>query len=179
MRSYSVDAIVISKKKYGEADSIITIFSLQKGKLKVLAKGVRKITSRKRGALDTFCYARLQIQRGNNLDIISEAQIIDSFSSWKKDLKKVAIAYYLAEIIDRLTQEGQVHEEVFEMLLSTLRTLLNLKNLREEKEKFSKSILVSLGFWRKNLELIGSQKVLENIIERNLYTPRVGKKLLS
>ncbi len=178
-RSYAVHAIVFSRKKLGEADLLLTIFSKEKGKLAVIAKGVRKVTSRKRGTLDTFSLVKLQLAKTKSLDIVTESELIDSFHSWKKNLKKVALAYYLVEIVDKLTREGEPHYEVFDYLCFALESLGEIQKLRTEKEEFSKNVLVSLGFWRKNSPIVNSQELLESIIEKRLFTPRVGKRLLS
>ncbi|EKD62663.1 MAG: hypothetical protein ACD_52C00095G0001 [uncultured bacterium] len=179
IRNYKLDAIVLSKKRIGEADALVTVYSRESGKLTLLAKGVRKLKSRKRGSLDNFSHAHLAVAKSHGIDIITETNLIDNFSAWKGDLKKVTIAYYFCEIVSRLTGEGEKNETVFTYLLNTLYLLSETKSLKKHKDVFSKKILVLLGFWDDLRQLTNPDEVLRDVVERELFTPKIGKKLLN
>jgi len=79
MRSYKTEGIVLKRINYGEADRILTIYTKRHGKIRAIAKGVRKLTSRKAGSLELFNNVVLFLVKGKNLDIITEAQTVDLF----------------------------------------------------------------------------------------------------
>ena len=117
-RTYSSEGVILSRKNYGEADRILVVFSKHYGKIRLIAKGVRKTTSRKRGALELFNYIKFFAVNGKNMDLITEVEVKNGFS-WRKDLTKVAVAYHLAEVVGRLTPEHQEHREVFDLLIES------------------------------------------------------------
>src|SRR3990167_232676 len=93
-RNYTSEGIVLARKNYGEADRIIVIYSKHFGKLRLLAKGVRRPKSRKRGHIEVFSRLKFQVSRGKGMDLITEAEIIQNFSEIRKSLKKVTVAFF-------------------------------------------------------------------------------------
>lgn len=122
-KTYTTEAIVLARKNYGEADRLLTVFSKHYGKLRIIAKGIRRPTSRKKSSLELFSYVRLFLVKGKNLDIVTDAEAKNSFSSWRKDLTRVGIAYHLAEVITRLSPERQEHREVFDLVVTSFQSL--------------------------------------------------------
>jgi DNA repair protein RecO (recombination protein O) len=120
LRSYKLEAIVVKRKNLGEADRLVTVFSREQGKRSLLAKGIRRLTSRKKGHLELFNQVSLQIAKGRNLDLITEAAAINHFSRLRQNLNRVRIAYLLLELVDKLTAENQEHEAVYDLLGETL-----------------------------------------------------------
>lgn len=178
-KSYSSEAIVLARKNYSEADRILVVFSKIYGKLSLLAKGVRRTKSRKRAHIEIFNRINFSAARGKSLDIITEAEVIDSFSDIKNNLKKVAVTYFIMEVAGRITREGEKHDDVYALLrdyLERLRTNGSLKKLRKD---FIYDILVILGFWPEGKNLTQPDKVLEEVLEHPQYSVRVGKELLS
>ncbi|MGB6839171.1 MAG: DNA repair protein RecO [Microgenomates group bacterium] len=178
-KRYSSEAIVLARKNYSEADRIIVVYSRNYGKLHLLAKGVRKLESRKRGSLEIFNHFRFSAARGRNLDIMTETEIINSFPQIRNDLKRVSVAYYLVEVVGRITKEEEKNEELFNLLLKTLKKIKTTKALRKLRKDFVYNILVLLGFWPKGKVLDNHDIVLEEVLELNINSVRVGKKLLS
>ena len=177
-KRYTSEGIVLARKNYSEADRILIVFSERFGKLSLLAKGVRRPKSRKRAHIEIFNRINFSAVSGRGLGIVTEAEVIDSFSDVKKDLKKVAIAYYFTEITGRMIREGEKHDEVYRdlrLFMEKLRTGEPLKKLRKE---YVFRILVSLGFWPREKTLIDPDGVVEEILERPQYSLRVGRKLL-
>ncbi len=93
-KRYSTEGVVLLRRNFSEADRIINIYSKHYGKISVIAKSVRKIKSKKRGSLEVFSHIKFSAARGKNLDIITEVETINSFESIRKDLSKVAVAYF-------------------------------------------------------------------------------------
>ena len=178
-RTYSSEGIILARKNYSEADRILIVYSKDHGKVHLLAKGVRYPKSRKRGHLEIFNYFKFQASKGKSLDAVTEAELIDSFRGIRKNLKKVSVAYFLVEMIGRVTREGEKNEKIFQLLLNHLRFLKSYTNLRKLRVNFLEEVLVTLGFWPKDRVLKEPDKVLEDIIERKLSSVRVGKRILA
>ncbi|OQY48228.1 MAG: DNA repair protein RecO [Anaerolineaceae bacterium 4572_78] len=119
-RLYNTQVIILRRTNYGEADRFLTVFSVDKGKLRLLAKGVRKITSRRAGHVELFTHATIQVAKGRNIDILTQADTIEAYAALRNDLLKIGRAYYLTELVDKFTQEGDVNEPLFHHLAKTL-----------------------------------------------------------
>lgn len=178
-RAYTSEAVVLARKNYGEADRILVVFSKNQGKISLIAKGVRKPSSRKRGGIEIFNHIKFQAVRGKGLDLVTEVEVVDSFKEIRDNLEKVSVAYYFAEVIGRVTHENEPHLEIFYLLLDCLEELKKGIKLKTLRTKFAYELLITLGFWPKGQALPNPDAKLEEIIERNLSTLRVGKKLIS
>lgn len=179
MSSYKTEAIILSRSNFGEADRLLTIFSKHYGRMKVLAKGVRKIISRKGGSLELFNHVALVLAKGKNLDIITEVEVRNSFRSWRQNLTRVGVAYYLAELVNRLTPEGQKNQLVF-FYLGDFLGRLKKDPLSQLIREFEESLLEESGFGiPPNLEnQPGSLSgYIEEIIERKLKSKEVLKRI--
>jgi len=179
MRSYKTEGIVLKRVNYGEADRILTVFSKHFGKISVLAKGIRRTTSRKGGNLELFNQVVIFAAKGKNLDIVTEAEVINSFRSWRADLKKVAAAYRLCELVDKLSAEGVENYEGYELLANYLLNLSRISDIEAQISNFEVSLLQSLGFWPRgrpvgntNLDLY-----IEDLINRKLKAKNFFNKV--
>lgn len=174
MRAYKTEGVILKRLNYGEADKILTIFTRHYGKIRALAKGVRRITSRKGGNLELFNWVILFLAKGKNLDIVTEAQVKDSFLGFRKDLKKVGVAYYFCELVDKLCPERQKNEKVFYFLIEGLRDLQKKFDDSNHWTAFVRAfevrLLEELGFWPrgKSVESLDVTAFIEGIIEREL-----------
>ena len=121
--SYSAEAIVLKHSDLGEADRIVTLFTPYKGKVRAVAKGARRPISKKAGHLELLCYSRLHLAQGRNLDIITQAQSIESFVNLRNQLWHMTCGFYLAELVDRFIEDDAPHLDVYNLLLEALRTL--------------------------------------------------------
>lgn len=179
MSSYKTEAIILSRRNFGEADRLLTVFSKHYGRIKVLAKGVRKVTSRKGGSLELFNHVSLVLAKGKNLDIITEVEVRNSFRGWHQNLTRVGVAYYLAELVNRLTPEGQRNQLVFSCLGDFLGRLKK-DPLPQLIREFEESLLEESGFGippalrNQPGSLSG---YIEEIIERKLKSKEVLKRI--
>lgn len=120
---YNTDAIILRRADLGEADRLLTVFTPRRGKLRLVAKGVRKTQSRKAGHLELFTHATVQVAAGRNLDIITQADTVESYRALRDDLDKIGHAYYIAELIDQFTEDSDPAYPIFELLALTLARL--------------------------------------------------------
>jgi len=177
-RSYVDEAIVLARRNFSEADRILSVFSKGHGRLSLLAKGVRRPSSRKRGHIEVFNRIKFQAVKGRGLDMMTEAEIIDSFEMVRKDLKKVALAYYFMEVIGRTIHEEEKNIELYGLLQDYLEKLKEDKKLLSLRKNFVYQALTILGFWPKGKDLPDPDSKLEEVTERQLNSARVGKKLV-
>lgn len=105
-RLYRVEAIVLKRSDYGEADRLLTLFTPDLGKLRAIAKGARKPSSRKSGHVELFRHSALLIAKGRHLDVVTQADTLDAFLPLRENLERLGFAYYLAELVDRFVEEG-------------------------------------------------------------------------
>ena len=172
MRNYKTEGIIIRRINFGEADRILTIFTKHHGKIKAIAKGVRRIKSRRAPHLELFNQAVLFFHKGKNLDLVSEAQLINSFSDLRKDLKKVALAFKLCELIDQLTRENQSQRHAYSLFKTCLNDLSRFNKEKGERivKNFERELLQALGFLpkEKSLNRVEMERYIEGIIEKKL-----------
>ena len=178
-KKYSSEGIVLARRSYGEADRIISILTKDYGRVTVLAKGIRRPKSRKRGHLEVFSQIKFQAAHGKSLDIITEVETVDNFTHIRHDLKKTALAYFFMEVIGRTTHEGEPHKELYNLSLGALNKLKTEEKQRTLKNNFIGDVLISLGFWPKERILPNPEAILESVTERQLSSNRVGKKLIT
>ncbi|OGM31272.1 DNA repair protein RecO [Candidatus Woesebacteria bacterium RIFCSPHIGHO2_01_FULL_44_21] len=177
MRSFGSNAVVLSAKSYSEADKIITVFSKDFGKLTLMAKGVKRLKSRKRGSLEVFSNIKFFAHKGRGMPVVTEVEIIDNFVDLRKDLKKVSVAYFFAEVVARTTRDEEEHAEIYVLLVNYLKRLEVGSSLKKLRTEFSLEIAEILGFIPKGQFVPNPDEMLESIIERKLGSVRVGKKL--
>ncbi len=124
-RLYRTDAIILSRSDFGEADRLLTVFTPQRGKIRLLAKGARKITSRKAGHVELFMLTDMLVASGRTWDIVSQVEIVEPYRDLREDLDQTSHAYYLAELLDRFTEEHDANQPLFELLALTLARISN------------------------------------------------------
>ncbi len=122
-RSFPTEAVILKQSDLGEADRVITMLTPYKGKLRAIAKGIRRPVSKKAGHLELLCHSRLQIALGRNLDILTQAQTIESFTPLRSELWHMTCGFYLAELVDRFIEDDTRHQDVYDLLLLALRAL--------------------------------------------------------
>jgi DNA repair protein RecO (recombination protein O) len=119
-RVYQTEAIVIKRTKLGEADRILTLCTPRYGKVRAIAKGSRRTTSKLGGHVELLTHSTLLIASGRNLDIITQAQTIQSYLPLKEDLQLMSCGLYLSELIDAFTADGEESSQTFNLLRNTL-----------------------------------------------------------
>ena len=157
-RLYRTEAIVLRRMDMGEADRLITLYTPYLGKLRVLAKGVRKPTSRKAGHLELFVHSQLLIARGRSLDIVTQAETIEPFLSLREDLLRTSYAYYLSELVERFTEEGEENPALFTLLLDGLGCLDEAPDPASVARYFELHLLELVGYRPELNECVGCRR---------------------
>jgi DNA repair protein RecO (recombination protein O) len=122
-RVYKTEAIVLGRTRLGEADRILTLFTPYLGKLRAVARGVRRSKSKLAGHLEPLTHCSIMLARGRNLDVITGSQTIASFMPLRDDLWRMGCGLYAAELTDQFTAEDQENLPVFQLLLESLQHL--------------------------------------------------------
>jgi DNA repair protein RecO (recombination protein O) len=115
-RRYVTDAIVLSRFDYGEADRILTLLTPGGGKLKAIAKGIRRPTSRIGGSLEPFAELQVALARGRTFDVVTQVSVGHAWLNLRDSLEGAATAWYLAELAERSIEERHEAEAVYTLL---------------------------------------------------------------
>ncbi len=115
-RRYTTEAIVLSRFDYAEADRILTLITPGGGKLKAIAKGIRRPTSRIGGSLEPFAELRLALARGRTFDVVTQVEVLHPWLRLRDDLLSFGTASYLAELADGTLEERHASDSVYLLL---------------------------------------------------------------
>lgn len=145
MAGFKTEGIVLKRKDFGEADRVLTIFSKDKGKIAVVAKGVRRITSRRAGNVELLNRVVVYLHQGKGMPVLTEATSLETYQKIKGDLTLSTYAYHIIELVDKLTAENQENPRLYTELVEVLKRLE--KNPRQILIRaFEVKILSVLGF---------------------------------
>jgi DNA repair protein RecO (recombination protein O) len=115
-RIYHTEAIVLSRFELGEADRVLTLLTPHDGKLKAIAKGVRRPRSRLGGAVEPFAELNLVLARARTFDVVTQASVGHAWLSLRERLESTATAWYLAELAERAVEERAFAYPVYALL---------------------------------------------------------------
>lgn len=175
MAVYQDEAVVIKHLDFEETSRILTLCTRFHGKVAAIAKGVRRLHSRKAGSLEQFNQIRVFLAEGKNLDIVTEVEVLQSFHQLSKSLEAVALAYQMCELVDSLTPERQENTEVYELLVAGLKAVRRGKSdLYQLKRSFQIKLLKLCGFWPE-ARLIPDKEV-QNLVKQIIGEP-LGNKI--
>ena len=145
-RTYRTEGVVIRQTPLGEADRILTLCSPDMGKVRAVAKGIRRAKSRLGGHLELLNRASVSVAIGRNLDTIGEASAISTFGGIRADLRRVSRAMYVAELVDGFSMEGNGNQALYGLLLGTLAWLERAGNLDLLMRWFEMRLLDCSGY---------------------------------
>ena len=120
---YSTEAITLRRTDFGEADRILTLFTPTYGKVRAIAKGARRTTSRLAGHLEPFTRTQLLLASGRDLDIVTQAEGRERLDALRDDVWHATAAWYLAELVDRFLEDADPHPRLYGLFVKTLRQL--------------------------------------------------------
>lgn len=119
-KNIKTDLIVIKRINYKDADKILTVYTKDFGKLEVLAKGVRKLNSKKRSHLELLSHSHSMLVKGKKFWIITQTETIHNYTQIRKDYKKTLMAYMMIEIFNKLVPEEDANSNLFNFIDATL-----------------------------------------------------------
>ena len=161
MKTYRDFGIILKKHELGEADSIVLMLTRGQGLVRSVAKGVRRMTSRKGGNVELFNQVDAMFSRGKSLDILTEATALDTYSFWRSDLERVSQAFYVADLTSMMLAEGETYEYMYDQLANLYAWLGYAADPGMLVRWYEVQLLSSLGFWSSGQLQSQSQNALK------------------
>jgi len=156
------EGVILSRRSIGEADRLLTIFTRDNGKVTCIAKGVRRIKSRKGGHVEIGTWCKVFFAKGKSLDILTEVETKKAFGIEEFENKKANSIYHLLELIENLTADKQRNTHLFILLVNFLKKIASNEDFNLVSSVFKIKILSQLGFFTpKSLKDSSSKKLLE------------------
>ena len=144
MNNFVTDAINLKSYNLSESDKIIVMYSKDKGLIKGVAKGVKKPKSKLGGRMDALVVNRLMLAKGKNLDIITQAESLNTFYKSRVDMDKLFYSMYCAEVVMNFGAENDTSsEEIFNILYGALKQISE-SNTKEQVLLFLIEILLHI-----------------------------------
>ncbi len=146
-RSIRTQAIILSRRDFGEADRLLTLLTPARGKLRAIAKGARKPNARLSGHVELFARSDCLLHQGRNLAILTQAELIEPYLGLRDDLQRGAYASYAVELLDRFTADDE--DDVgglFALLDDTLTRIANSRDPRLATRFYELALLDVVGF---------------------------------
>ena len=150
MGLYRDEGVVLRTIRLGEADRIVTLVTRAHGKVRAVAKGVRKTKSRFGARLEPLSHVSLLLYEGRELDIVTQAESLDHFRAIRDDLDRLARASSMLEVVDQVAQEREPSPRLYQLLVGGLRALAASDNP-----------LVGAAFFWRLLSLEGAHPLLD------------------
>jgi len=160
-RTYQTEAIIIKKIKLGEADRILTLYTPHLGKIRAVARGVRRPRSKLAGHLELLTHSLVSLARGRNLDTITGSQTINSFLPLKSDLQLTSYGLYATELVDLFTAEHIENYPLFQLLLGTLHCLCHGGDNELALRYFELHLLNEVGYRPQLQQCVSCHQALE------------------
>jgi DNA repair protein RecO (recombination protein O) len=172
-RNYQTEAIIIKKTRLGEADSILTMYTPDMGKIQGFAKSLRRPKSKMAGHLELLTHSKVSLARGRNLDTITGAQTITGFLPLKNDLWLTSYGLYVIELVNQFTAEHDNHPTLFRLLLDTLHNLCQKEADKEFVLRYFEMHLLSEVGYRPHLKrCVTCKSPLQSVT--NYFSPSAG-----
>ena len=151
MRSEKLQSFVLSSLDYGDSDRIVSLFSLEHGRIKAFARGARKSRKRFGPALEPFARIVIQAHIKEGLSSLQQADIISIYPAIRADLARIAHALYACELVDVITPEGHPIPRLYRLLAAYLERLETTAAIEDDRRFFEINLLNILGY-RPSLE---------------------------
>jgi DNA repair protein RecO (recombination protein O) len=162
-RLYRTEAIILRRADLGEADRLLTILTPRRGKLRVVAKGVRKPGSRKGGHVELFTRSALLIAKARNLDIVSQAETVETYRALREDLLRSTYAHYVVELLDRFTRDEEESAELYDLLADTLARLCNAASPALAARYYELRLLTLVGYQPRLFDCVNCGQLLREV----------------
>lgn len=153
---YRTEGFILKKVDRGEADRIFTIYTKDFGKLEILGKAIRKIKSKLRAGVELFYLTEIEFIQGKTHKTLTDTILIENFSDFRKDLKRLAIAHKILSVVDSLVKGQEPDEKIWDLLTETF------KKLNDKSFPLAGYQLIYYYFLWNFLSILGYQPELYN-----------------
>ena len=152
---YRSKGFVLGKKDFGEADQLFVVYTENFGKLEILGKAIRKISSKLRAGTELFYLSEIEFIQGKTHKTLTDAILIDSFKNIRNDLEKLPVAFKISEILNKLVKGQEPDKKLWQLLFKSFNTLNSL-------EKKSKNKIIYYYFLWNILSILGYRPEIHN-----------------
>ena len=125
--NYRTLGLVLKKEDRGEADQLFTIYTKDFGRLEILGKAIRKISSKLRSGIEVFYLSDVEFIQGKIYKTLTDAISIEKFQNLRKDLERLKIAYQISEVFDNFVKGEEPDESIWQLLVEVFQQLNNLQ----------------------------------------------------
>lgn len=174
-RQYRTQGLVLKNVPFGEADLLVTVFSRETGKLKVVAKGARRSNSRMVGHFEPLTVTKLALSRGRNLDIVNQVEVSHNFAPLRNDLTLLTKGLYVLELVDGFGSEASPNQPLYDLSLEVLNALVENPNPDLVLRYFELRLLQVSGFMPELFLCVECRQPLEP--EQHRFSPDAGGTL--
>lgn len=183
-RSFRASAIVLRHSDWGEADRLLTLYTREQGMVRALAKGARKVTSRKAGHLQPFTHITVQLAKGRDLLIVTQVETVNAFLPLHDNLMKTGYAAYAIELLLRFSYEDEgANPSIFRLLVETLERLEKEEDAWLPLRYYEMRFLDAVGFRPQLFECVNCGREIRpedqffSFLAGGVVCPRCGEGL--
>ncbi|OIO46355.1 MAG: DNA repair protein RecO [Parcubacteria group bacterium CG1_02_39_15] len=120
---YRTQGLIFKKEDLGETNQLFTIYTKDFGKLEILGKAIRKISSKLKSGAELFYLSEIEFIQGKTHKTLTDAILIENFPNIKKDLKRLKIAYQIVDALDNMVKGQEPDEKIWQLLNETFERL--------------------------------------------------------
>jgi DNA repair protein RecO (recombination protein O) len=161
--SIKTKAIILKRINYKDSDKLITLYSEKIGKITVLAKGFKNITSRKKSHLELFNLSEIFLVKGRYWHIVTQAETIKPFSNIRGSLQVMYYSFYITEIFNKIIPEEEPNLKLFEFLKATLNSLNDFQDI-SIVNAFNIKMLMLTGFLNVNDIVVNTPLLKDHLL---------------
>lgn len=172
MQYHKLEGIIINRLSVGDADRFYTILTKNAGKIRVFARSVRSVKSKRASSLDLFSCVKFELVDRGGRKTLTHVELVDSYRDGKKQLKDISRLFQMGELIDALVPEDDPHDSVY-MLLHTALLHLARFDTPDYVRRFKIRLLRELGYENPALKDSQIDMYIESLISRNLRAEKI------
>ncbi|MDD2806948.1 MAG: DNA repair protein RecO [Patescibacteria group bacterium] len=181
MSTYLTKGIILKKSDLREVDQLFSIYTEHHGKVSAIGRGTKKMVSKLNGQLSYFGIIYLMLARGKVYDHVAAAEMVINFSSVTTNLKKIVLASFALELVDKLTKLEEPDSRIFSLLSKYLESI-NEHDFKDDeweiiRQAFVVKLLALLGF-DPPTQVINQPKKLDHFLHQQLDVQLNSDKFL-
>lgn len=183
MANYKAQAINLKSYNLGESDKIMVMYSRDHGLIRCVAKGVKKSSSSLGGRMQLLVANNLLLAKGRNLDIVCQAEVIESFSSLRSDMTKLIYCFYCAELINNFGLENDTNSKiVYDLSFEALKNISIFSSLEEilwTIIRFKLKLMEAVGYAIELNQCVKCNETEDNFGSYHFFCPESGGVICS
>ncbi len=173
LRLFSTPAIVLRRVDHGEADRLLTLLTPTRGLVRAIAKGARRITSRKAGHIELFARAHVLLAQGRNFDVLTQAELIEPHQRLREDVLRGSLAHYFCELVEQFAPEYADSSALFDLLAEGLLWLCDVADPLLTARAFEMRLLTLEGYRPELFRCVQTGEPLPETVPA-AFSPQLG-----